>query len=81
MSSYKWTCPDCGGTVIEEVLQDVTQSSSIEALAYDKESDTIIADYGAVSHTGGDVDSIYYCCQECGKEITIDEMYKIAKGG
>jgi len=75
--NYKWTCPDCGNNVIEEVMSDVTQSSSIDAIEL-LDDGSIAVDSGNVSCDGGDPESIYYQCQECGYEVSIDEMVDIA---
>ncbi len=77
--NYNWTCPDCGEHVIEEVMGGVTQSSTINALSFDEETKQIIADYGEVSCEGGDTETLYYQCQQCGYLIDIDELQTIAK--
>ena len=78
MINYNWTCPDCGCHVIEEVMNDVTQTSSIDHIEL-LEDGTIAVDYGDVSCDGGNPDTIYYQCQECGYEVSIDEMVTIAE--
>ena len=60
-------------------MSDVTQTSSIDALSFDEENKQIIADYGSVSCDGGDPETIYYQCQECGYELSIDELQEVAK--
>ena len=76
--NYKWTCPECGEHVIEEVMLGVTQSSSVDVIEL-LDDGTITVDYGEVSHDGGDTDSIYYQCIGCGYQVTIDEMLLLAK--
>jgi len=75
MINYNWTCPDCGCHVIEEVI---TQTSSLDAIVLLKDG-TVAVDYGNVSCDGGDPETIYYQCQECSRELTVDDMYDIAK--
>lgn len=75
---YRWTCPDCKGRIIEEILPGCVQTSIIEALVYDEESDTLVCDYGPHSISGGDTDDIQYVCSECGRELTIDELMELA---
>ena len=76
--NYKWKCPDCGCKTIEEVMNGVTQSSSIDNLYYNKEEDQILAEYGESSTEGGDTDTIRYQCLDCGREIGKEEMISLA---
>jgi hypothetical protein len=58
----KFNCPECGGDAIDEVLSGVHQYSTVTDLS---EGDGIVAaDYGAVSHEGGEV-SEYRCAHCC----------------
>lgn len=68
MKTLKFKCPQCGKIVLEEVMVEVTQSSSIGII---EEEDGIIAlDYDNVSCDGGEIDR--YQCMDCGY-ILVDE--------
>lgn len=58
----KFVCPACGGNSIDEVLSGVHQYSTVTNLG--TSGGTVAADYGAVSHEGGEV-SEYRCAHCC----------------
>jgi predicted RNA-binding Zn-ribbon protein involved in translation (DUF1610 family) len=62
MKVLKFKCPKCGKKVLEEVMVEVTQSSSISAIEDD--NGVVFLDYENTSTDGGEVDR--YQCMECG---------------
>lgn len=63
---YIFKCPKCGKNVLEEVMTNVTQSSSITTLIDEKGN--LYLDYDAVSNDGGEIDR--YQCADCGYVLT-----------
>lgn len=59
-----FTCPDCGHHEIEEIMDDVVVSSSVETLAVNKDGDYPDVEYGKMEADGGVVDR--YQCKVCG---------------
>ena len=72
----EFKCKECGGNELEEVMQDVTQSSTINDIE-ELEDGSLCMDYGNTSTEGGDVDNIVYQCLECGNEVFIDELMEL----
>jgi len=71
MNNFK--CTNCGGTRVEEVLQGVTQSSEIVSIEIISKDESIpVFDYGHTWTDGGDFDTVYYQCLECGDETILD---------
>lgn len=58
-----FTCPDCGGKRLEEVMEGVVQSSEVVAVAFTEGG--LACEYGLVSHDGGEV--VRYQCVDCGR--------------
>ena len=59
----KFKCPECGEKVLEEVMINVIQSTSIKTMEETENGDCCI-DYGFASYDEGEVDN--YQCRECG---------------
>lgn len=73
----KFECPKCECDVLEEVMRNVTQSSTIT------DAEDGILDYGNISTDGGEVDR--YQCVHCGhvihgcedKTLTLAQMQSV----
>lgn len=68
MKTLQFKCPQCGKIVLEEVMVEVTQSSSISAIEDD--NGVVFLDYGNSSTDGGEVER--YQCMDC-SYILVDE--------
>lgn len=66
--------PDCGGTILEEVLTNVTQRTNID-FAEKLDDGTVALDYGPTVAEEGEVNC--YCCATCGN-ILKDGISKIS---
>jgi len=62
MNILKFKCPKCGKKVLEEIMVEVVQSSSISEIQDD--DGTVYIDYENSSTDGGEVS--HYQCVECG---------------
>lgn len=73
--NYDFTCPQCGEHVVEEVMNEVTQTSVITNIEQD-EHGIVCCDYDQKSVTteGGDVDTIHYQCSNCGCPVELEEI-------
>ena len=78
MKGFK--CKDCGSTRLEEVLPNTTLFSEVDSVEIiDGE---VIVSYMPRDHMnteGGDSESVYYQCLECGNEVLAEELQKIAE--
>jgi rubredoxin len=68
MKHLKFKCPKCKNTVLEEVMIEVVQTSSISEIQDD--DGVVMIDYENSSTDGGEIDC--YQCMECGY-ILVDE--------
>ena len=68
----KFNC-ECGSNLIEEVMSDVTQYAVVNDVEI-LEDGSLCMDYGNTNTEGGDINSIYYQCVKCGREVLIDEL-------
>ena len=66
MSHLKFTCPDCGSHVLEEIMVDVTVASRVSVIS---SSDGL--EYGEQTNSSGIVDR--YQCENCGKVVAENE--------
>ena len=74
----QFTCKACGCHRIEEIMDGVTLSSTIDDVEL-LDDGSLVMEYGKTSTEDGDTDTIRYQCLECGKNVTIDELKELAK--
>jgi len=76
--NYKFKCKQCGCEVIDEVLLGATVYSQITSIKVD--NDELILEYGKCIHDHtSDYDfSIRYECNECGTEVSLEQMKAIS---
>ena len=60
----KFKCSGCGGEAIEEVMQNVTQVSTLSSIEIDDNDGEIYVDYGNIDYEDGEVS--HYQCAMCG---------------
>ena len=72
MKQFK--CKICGCKKMEEVLEDVTKTSEITKVIYDENEMSFSFEYGKVTTDNGDILSIRFQCEACGKEVSIDDL-------
>lgn len=63
----KFICPKCKGEILEEVMTDVVQYSSIGSISEDGSVDYCV---NGISHEGGEVE--LYQCHDCAYILKID---------
>jgi hypothetical protein len=74
-------CPQCGETVLEEVLTDVVQSTVVESLE-SQGGDAFACNYGETDHSTDDCDGIYsFRCKGCGFTLCHDSRETNHPGG
>lgn len=79
MGNLKFKCPECSGTLIEEIMTNVTVTSRLTDIQPDG-----FAEYSNNDFSNGEVD--HYQCSGCGFKIEdelgliycIDDLYKVA---
>ena len=71
----KFTCKSCSYDRFEEVLPDVSLTSSI--IDVTKEGDAIQFTYGNTSHEGGDSLNVIYQCVCCGEPVSTEELEEL----
>jgi DNA-directed RNA polymerase subunit RPC12/RpoP len=80
MGNLKFKCPECKGTLIEEIMTNVTVTSRLTDIQPDG-----FAEYSSNDFGNGEVDR--YQCSGCGFKIEdeelgliycIDDLYKVA---
>lgn len=70
-------CKKCGGNRLEEVMNGVTQYTEI--LSVQKEEPDFLMDYGENNCEGGDSDTCFYQCMECGEVVETEEVDKLVQ--
>lgn len=68
----KFKCKNCGWPVLEEIMEGVSQSATV--VDFDAVDENVCCDYGMVSYSGGDYDTIRFECGKCGQDVSLEEM-------
>lgn len=68
MTRIKFTCPKCGGHTIEEIMANVTVSSTVNSVSMD-DGKYLEFDYSDQTNEGGEIDR--YQCAQCGYCIAV----------
>jgi rubredoxin len=69
----KFICPECGCTLLEEVMEGVTVFNNMDSLAYNEHGECI--KWGDTSHEDGSI--ARFQCNECGFMLEDDDGFLV----